>query len=355
MINYTLDFSLTTDLQRTQYISNICTSTEYTPKQYTQMADYILLASNKNNPNSPFIYPEEFSNPKREHKVESLEQLMEDTCFNEQNTFTIQKNIYRIPTRTVDRQKHTSIPNLNELWTIIDKIDNKLKQNPNSYKLQRTSIDLHKQQYSLLESAKPQFPTLYHIDNSNYYYNWHRGIPLQNGTYADLDLTNYHHMAKFLYYLPELVQYCKSDTTYKYLNSDLYTYITDTVQAIRNAALSPKHTLVLKLYWKDTPAKQIIDIVATKCGHRYNQSQISIMFNKSIAAKVAEEYAEIYYSRLYKNNPTKWRICLCCKQKKLLTPHNFGRFSNKPGGYSLYCKDCTKNNKSKKITATHSN
>lgn len=348
MINYNLNFSLTTDLERIQYISSLCSQATYTSKQYTQMADYILLASNKNNPDAPFIYPEEFSNPKRSHPTQSLDELMENPVFEDMQLYPICKPIYKTTPRSIDREKHSTIPNLSSLWEIIDKIDADLAKNPNNYKLQRTSIDLHKQQYSLLEVALPQFPLSFHVDNTKHYYKWHMGIPLQNGEYADLDLTNPNHMSKFLYYLPELIEYCNTDPSYKYLWSDLYVYIQDTLQAIRNAALSKKHLLVLTLYWKATPIKQIIDIVEKECNHKYNQSQISIMFNKSIATTIAEEYAEIYYSRLYKNNSSKWRICLCCKQKKLLNPHNFGRFSNKPGGYSLYCKDCASKNKNKK-------
>lgn len=340
MSTYDLDFSITTDVQRTKYISNICQKAQYTSKQYAQMADYILLASNKNNPQSPFIYPEEFSNPKREHNIESLDELIDNPIFNENCLGPIQRNIYKITPRSTNRQKHINIPNMQDLWDVIDKVDFKLKQNPDNYKLQRMSIDLHKQQYSLLEAENPQYPITFHVDYNNYYYKWHMGICLQNGEYADLDLCNVHHMAKFLYYLPELIAYCKQDTTYKYMYSDLYSYIQDTLQAIRNAALSEKHLTLLTLYWKDVPGKQIIEIINNKYHHKYNQSQISIMFNKSIATKVAEEYAEIYHSKLYKNDPSKWRICLCCKQKKLLSSHNFARFSNKPKGYSLYCKNC---------------
>lgn len=344
MPNYTLDFSLTTDEQRAQYISSICTSTQYTPKQYAQMADYILLASNKCNPDSIFIYPEEFSNPKRPHKQESLDELIENPLFDEQNINPIRRNIYKTAPRTADRTLHKNIPNMEILWQCMDEVDRKLKENPNSYKLQRMSIDLHKQQYALLESEQPQLPLTYRIDYSNHYYDWQNGIILENGEQINLDLCKTQHMAKFLYYLPDLCAYCDSDTTYKYIQSDLYTYIENTLQAIRNAALSPKHILLLNLYWKNIPGKQIIDIIQKVYHHKYNQSQISVMFNKSIAAKVTEEYTEIYHSIIYKNNPEKWRICLCCKQKKLLTPHNFGRFSNKPGGYSLYCKECAKKN-----------
>ena len=347
MSTYNLDFSLTTDEQRTLYISQICSQTTFTAKQYSQMADYILLASNKNHPELPFVYPEQFNNPKHTHTQESLDELLDNPVFEEQNISEIRKPIYKTTPRSIDKEKHNNIPNMQLLWDIMDKIDYKLKQNPNNYKLQRMSIELHKQQYTLLEIANPQLPPSFHIDYSNYYYNWNSGISLQNGDKGFLDLTKPQHMAKFLYYLPELCGYCDSDTTYKYLQSDLYTYIQDTLQAIRNAALCSKHTLLLNLYWKDIPGKQIIDIIEKKYHHKYNQSQISVMFNKTIATKIAEEYAEIYYARIYRNNPEKWRICLCCKQKKLLTPHNFGRFSNKPGGYSLYCKECTKkiNNK----------
>ena len=77
--NYTLDFSLTTEEQRCEAITSICSQSTFTCKQYTQMADYILLAKN---PNSDLkIYPEEFRSPYSIHEEQSLDEIMDSSLY----------------------------------------------------------------------------------------------------------------------------------------------------------------------------------------------------------------------------------------------------------------------------------
>ena len=347
-MNYTLDFSLTTDTARTEYISSICSSTTYTSKQYTQMADYILLASNKNNPQAPFIYPEEFSNPKREHSQESLDELLDDSLT--ENDYTIlestiqpiQPTIYKKTQRKIDRNNPIlrDNPYMQQLWTEIDNIDSILSTTTN-HKLSKLSISLHKQQYDLMESLMPQWPSYIPSPKKHSpYFNWQRGIQLIDGSYADLDLTDYTHMAKFLKLYPELVHYCTPEVSSHYITSELYTLLSDTQQAIRNAALSPLYLDVLYAYWTNWNGKQILSYINNKYGKKYNQPTLSTMFNTTIAKKISTEYAEIYWERLYRNVPEKWRVCNCCGKLKLLNSYNFHRASGKPKGFSLTCKAC---------------
>lgn len=350
MSTYNLDFSLTTDLQRTQFISQICSSSTYTQKQYTQMADYILLAGNKCHPDSPFIYPEEFSNPKRTHVQDSLDEILNDID-NDYNFSTIESNmrpiqptVYKKTNRKIDRNNPIlkNNPHLQQLWQEIDRIDNILSTTTN-YKLSKLSIALHKQQYDILESILPQWPVS--IPSSSpysHFFNWKRGIELENGEYADLDLCLHSHMAKFLKFLPELMYFCSYDSSPHYMESDLYTYITDTIQAIRNAALSPLQFDILLLYWRGLEGKFILNYIENKYHIHYNQPTLSTMFNTTIAKKISVEYKEIYEEKLYKNCPEHWRICTKCGRRLLLSTYNFHRASGKPQGFSLVCKQCRK-------------
>lgn len=350
LTNYNLDFTLTTDIQRTKLISSICKQGTYTPKQYTQMADYILLAGNKCHPDSPFIYPEEFSNPKRTHVQNSLDELMEnseneiDFSTLEYNLRPIQPTIYKKTPRKIDRNNPILQNNLQmqQLWSEIDRIDNILACTTN-YKLSKLSIALHKQQYDLLESLLPQWPVS--IPSSSLhpnFFHWHAGIQLRNKQYADLDLTNHTHMAKFLKFMLELDEYCNYDTSPYYIESELYTLLTNTKLAIKKANLTPLQQDVLRLYWEGQDGKKIIQFLYAKYNKKYNQPTLSTMFNYTIAKKICTEYKEIYEEQLYQNCPDHWRICTCCGIKKLLSAYNFHRASGKPKGFSLICKECFK-------------
>lgn len=346
-MNYNLDFTLTTDVQRTKLISSLCEQTEFTPKQYTQMADYILLAGNKNHPDLPFIYPEEFSNPKRTHIQDSLDELLEnpndyDFSSLELSLRPIQPTVYKKTPRKIDRNNPILKNNaqMRQLWDEIDRVDNILSTTTN-YKLCKLSIALHKQQYDLLESIMPQWPAPIPLAPLYVsFFHWYRGIELKNRQYADLDLTNYLHMAKFLKFFPELIDYCSYSNSPRYMESDLYTLLTNTKLAIEKANLTPLQQDVLRLYWLKQNGKDILQFIYTKYNKKYNQPTLSTMFNYTIAKKISVEYKEIYEEQLYRNCPEHWRICTCCGTKKFLSAYNFHRASGKPKGFSLICKEC---------------
>ena len=340
--DYILDFSLTTEQDRCTAISSICSQTTYTPKQYTQMADYILLANKQNN-----IYPEEFHSPHISHDIQSLDELMDDPIqcdIIENSAQSISRSIYYKPKRLINRKNplFSSIPGIQELWKTIDLYKEKLQQNPSDWHLKRLYISLCQQQYSLLDAAiPPQYP-LPHPKPRKQFFEWYKGVLLENGQYANLDLTNPSHMAKFLIHLPSLIEYCDD------METDLYELISDTKQAIAASKLTSLQQDVLHLYQCGATCKQMQDFIFTHHNRKISQSYSAIILYNQVAPKVSTEYSEIYYSRLYRNNPSKWRICLCCKQKKLLTKHNFHHFSSKPNGFSLICKECVAKKKENK-------
>ena len=342
MPTYTLDFSLSTELDRCAAITKICACTTYTQDQYTQMADYILLANKQNN-----TYPEYFKSPSVQHTAESLDSLLDDPLtvdFVENCATPVQKSIYKKNRRKIDRDNtlYQNIPGMTELWTLIDYYKEKMNSESSSlaWRTKRLLISLYQQQYSLLETYFPENiyinNTIYHAHSlpQKQFYQWYAGILVESGI-AHIDLCNPQHMAKFLLLYPALKDYCTSD------NCDLYEMLADTEQAYLKAKLTPLQCDVLTLYHRGKSGIEISFYLKQHYNRTLTQYYISIIFNKQIAAKIAEEYAEIYHSRIWANDPTKWRVCLGCKQKKLLTKHNFHHFSNKPGGFALYCKECT--------------
>ena len=349
MATYTLNFSLTTDYDRCSYISTICSQTTYTQKQYSQMADYILLAYNKQENCSTFIYPEEFNNPKRLHPIESLDELLENSENDEvpivlESTIQpIQPNIYKREVRKIDRcdYKIASLPNMQTIWNTIDNIkltlDSIDSQSRKYYNLHKLMVQLQQQQYSILESCMPLKPLLYPVPPKQEMYNWENGILLENGEKAYLDLCNPSHMSTFLYMLPSLFFYCADKPS-----STLYELVHDTIAALHNTPLTSIHWDILTLHYNGMGNGYITQYINKKYNKKYSQAYVSTILHKQIPAKVVPEYTEIYFSKLYSNYKPMWRTCLSCHQTKLLTPHNFFRKSNKPGGFSMRCKECDK-------------
>lgn len=349
MTTYTLNFSLTTDTDRLNYIAQVCSQTTYTAKQYSQMADYILLASNKNHPDLPFIYPEEFSNPKRAHTTESLDELLEDKEENdlpsilESTLQPIQPSLYKREMRKIDRSNPTiaALPNMQFIWDAIDNIKLSLatldKNSRKFYNLHKLLIQLQQQQYSILECCLPLRPILYTIpvQQKSEMYHWENGILLQNGSRAYLDLTNPDHMSEFLLMLPSLLEYC-SEKPY----STLYELVHDTIAAIHNTPLTNIQLDILSLHYSGKGNSEITSFINNKYDKKYSQSYISTILHKQIPNKIIPEYTEIYFTKLYKDYKPMWRTCLSCHQTKLLTTRNFLRKSNKPGGFSMRCKEC---------------
>ena len=344
MSTYNLNFSLTTDEQRCEFIASICSQTTFTSIQYAQMADYILLGKNTTS-TTCIIYPEEFSSPHIIHTEPSLDELMDNpelTDIVDAQVQPISYSIYKKNIRKINRANpaHAAIPGMADLWNSIDHYKQLLDKEPNNYKLKKLYISLCQQQYSLLEEYLPNKPAIPHTHSQKNFFEWQKGILLNNGEYADLDLCKSSHMAKFLIFLPDLREYCTN------LATDLAQLIQDTEQALRQTVLSPLQQDILMLYQTGKTAKEMQKFIQEHHNRKITQAYLSVIMYNQIAEKVAFEYSDIYYSRIYKNNPQKWRICLCCKQKKLLTNHNFHKYSNKPGGYSLYCKECVKRKKS---------
>ena len=345
---YTLNFSLTTDNDRNNYIKEICSQTTYTAKQYSQMADYILLAYNKNHPDLPFIYPEEFSNPKRPHKTESLDELLEENGDElpltlEATLKPVQPTVYKKETRKIDRSNSTiaALPNMQFIWECIDNIKNSLttldKTSRKFYNLHKLLVQLQQQQYSILECCLPLKPITYTIpvQHKSEMFHWENGILLEDGSRAYLDLTNPDHMSTFLYMLPSLLEYC-AEKPY----STLYELVHDTIAAIHNTSLTEIQQDILSLHYSGKGNSEITSFINNKYDKKYSQSYISTILHKQIPNKVIPEYTEIYFTKLYKDYKPMWRTCLSCHQTKLLTPRNFLRKSNKPGGFSMRCKEC---------------
>ena len=341
MSTYTLNFSLTTEEQRCEAITSICSQSTFTPKQYTQMADYILLAKN---PNSNLkIYPEEFHSPYVLHDEQSLDEFMDDPILEQilDTSKPITHAIHPTKKRKIDRsnKQYAAIPGMQQLWNDIDSLKSICATSTASHTQHHLLIELYKQQYSLLESFIP---------NDNYLSptpNFFNNYKLSSSYKEKLCEPSY--MARFLIQLPLLI-----DLSYN--NEELDDLVSLVRQALSLVTLSPLQQDILLLYQKATPTKEALAYLSSHY-RPISQSYMSIILYKQIAVKVVDEYSELYHKQLWANDPTKWRTCICCKQTKLLTKHNWYHFSNKPQGFALTCKECTKAKKEAKRNAKLNN
>ena len=339
--NYTLDFSLTTEEQRCEAITSICSQSTFTCKQYTQMADYILLAKN---PNSDLkIYPEEFRSPYSIHEEQSLDEIM-DNPFLEQILDTskpLSSATYGTKKRRIsrDNKQHANIPGMQQLWHDIDNLKEICSTSSATHAQHHLLIELYKQQYSLLESFLPN--DNYSTPIPNFFHNYKL-----SSLYKE-KLCEPTYMGRFLIQLPLLIEL-------SYHNEELEDLIHLVRQALSLITLSPLQQDILTLYQKAIPTKQALAYLSSHY-RPISQSYMSIILYKQIATKVVEEYSELYHREVWANDPTKWRTCICCKQSKLLTKHNWYHFSNKPQGFALICKECTKAKKEAKHNAKLNN
>ena len=343
MSTYTLNFSLTTEEQRCEAITSICSQSTFTSKQYTQMADYILLAKN---PNSDLkIYPEEFRSPYSTHEERSLDELMENPFLEDvvNASKPLSHAVYNHKKRRIDRNnpKHAIIPGMTQLWQDIDNLKNYCTTSTATFSQKRLLIELYKQQYSLLESFIPNDGF---SNSSPMHFN---NKPSLSPTYLE-KLHEPTYMGRFLTQLPILTELAKS-------NDDLDEIVSLVRQALSLVTLSPLQQDILMLYQTQTPTKQALNYILTHHNRTISQSYMSIILYKQIAVKVVDEYLELYHKELWADDPTKWRTCICCKQTKLLTKHNWYHLSNKPQGFSLICKECTQAKKEAKHNAKLNN
>ena len=288
------------------------------------MADYILLA----NPDK--IYPEQFRSPYVIHDEQSLDELMdnvETADIVEAFCTSITQAKHAPSKRKIDRNNptHAAIPGMTELWNTIDNV----RESASTYVQKRLLIDLYKQQYTLLEAYSPNIPHYSHATHN------HADESIPDEYYEKLCSPQY--MAKFLIYLP-------------HLNSslELQELVELVQQSISLADLTPLQQYILSCYQNNAPTQQTLSNIYTFFGRKISQPYLSNVLYKQIAPRVSTEYSELYHRQIWADDPTKWRTCICCKQKKLLTKHNWYHFSNKPQGFSLVCKECTKLNKMNK-------
>lgn len=278
----------------------------------------------------------------------SLDALLESPKCDESEFKPVERDIYKKAKRTINRNnpKHAAIPTMQQLWDAIDSLDNWYNSvkdtHDQAWLIRRWNIELKQQQYLLLESALPNIVAPYSKGTINSkFLPWYDGIILKSGIRVFLDLSNPHHVEAILNEYSKLRKYAwqEPDADINYILDELET-------AIDQAKLQPSRRDILIWRIDGVPMAEIAKRLTALYGQQYNYSPnyLSTIFTQQICSRIALSALNLIQQREYADDPTKWRTCIVCHERKILSPYNFIRRSSHIGGYSIRCKDCEKGN-----------
>ena len=397
-----LDFSIEQSTDRAEFVSAFFSENpDYKPTQseLDTLSNYILYGKDEDGTSVVDRGEVEIETKYKSYskrKAESLDELMETPGFNENTVVT--KYIYRHPKPTIDKEADANIPGMKELWQSIDRVayilgmcngdiepDDTMApvrvENYTStdlYKLKHHLIDMRKQQYVLKEA----YGGTEHLFNPNVTksaqlasapldpIDWERvwfyplglvDVPRDNrwvspqdyeekispwDRFMDLGLLKGYQVIDFtngehIYLLTKAYQDLsvaadqENDGTCAAILKTLKFYVD-------KAKLSEARQLIWELKCGQANNEFIRKEVNSKFGTSYNENYISTLFKQNICTEVAAAarlHADYFINRA---DPTSWKICSGCGQRKLRDTREFMRKSKSSDGLASRCKECEK-------------
>lgn len=321
---------------------------------------------------------------------ESLDELMESPTFDER-VFVTEKNRYKTIKPKIDRDKDSDIPDIGELWEVIDYYQHLIDVNKGKiedpdarklssmelYKLSHMVIDLRRQQFYMRDSVKPTIcmfgtsakknpiknetaipwdleesdfsiaPLGVLINGNQRFYN-----PKECGDSVDY---SYNKDAKYLidfrnsehiYYLLEnyedlrISSIDKPESTIGFLLDTLDFYISI-------AKLNEVKTIILDYKKAKVPNETIRQKLTNDLGVTHSANYISTIWKQRICGDIAAAASLHYDYYLNRNKPFAWKKCNQCGEFKLKDTREFMRKSRSSDGLANRCKECDKENRQK--------
>lgn len=383
---FQLDFNLSTDSERRDYISKFDLS-NLSEKELELCANYILYgkdATGKSLVDKKYIYIEPKYSTYNSKRPESLDQLMENPNFE----IPVNKIRYKTVKPTIDRSKDKDIPTIKEMWENIDELQHLLDANTGKikdenakkltdtqiYRLKHILVDIRKGQYYLKDIFKP---TIGRAQNKLTYipYEDEEDTPW-NDPHSDyafaplglIDRTGYGFAAFYDYkdldYVPNLynekakyiVDFRKEEHIYRLLeryedlecarrkgDTNLIENILETLNYyIARANLAPQHYVIIRMKIRKKPNKEIAQTVNELFGTRHTENYISTLWTKKICVEIANAAILHYDEFLARGDENAWKVCNTCGESKLKDPRLFVRKVTTRDGLSNRCKICDK-------------
>lgn len=384
-----LDFSLSTALERAEYIQTYMDPTaNYTSKELETISNYLLFGKDKDG-KSPVdrkdIQIKTKHNSYARKEAESLDALMEKPTFDERS-FKPSTTRYKTLKPTIDRTKDGDVPGMKELWKIIDEIQylidvNKGKVEDESvrkltsaelYEYQHYLIELRRQQFILRDSVKPvicrtktNVTPVY--DDYDTAIAWDDELsdfaiaPLGLLTAATearftnpriLEEVDYHYNenAKYVLDFREPLHIYELFEEYDGLETDAVLDVESTAASIirtlnfyrERAHLSKEQERILDLKIRHVSNQTITETIAKEFGATHSANYISTIYKQKICGKIAEAATLSYDYYLNREIATAWKMCTCCGEYKLRDTREYMRRARASDGLSSICKICDK-------------
>ena len=366
-----LDFKLERDVERIDFIKTHLADKNFSKKELETMANYILFGKNENGKNivdEGLVEIETKYKTYKRKSAESLEELFENPTFDENSLREVKRNIYTNPKPELNKNN----PALQGILTEIEKwqhiynvatgkeTDESIpsKTPTEIYKIKHFLIELKKEQYLIDDCSKSVIqvftPQKINSEKKNIFAkplglkigNMDRFENPLNDKKSCFELVDDKEAIDFedprhVYWLLEFYDVLVEESV-KNPYSDLK-YLKDTLDFyIAKTKLAESRLDILKLKKSKMSNRYIVNYLKNKYRSNYCENYISTIYTKEICKKISDTVTSHKEEWLNRNNPSAWKICQCCKQKKLRTPKNFTRKKSNVDGYSTKCKECEK-------------
>lgn len=401
---FSLDYSLELYAERKQIVDGIIEFYErkgrVVPQKYLDLlSNYLLCGAEKSGELSPVQRKEvelEGNSKKPRAREKSLEELLESPTFNETATFRTSGIIYKTPKPNFDRARQQSLGNSSAflpLWSEIDKIDRLLRlhdgydvSNPTNnerfraetlsrtavYQLRHLLVELRKEQYTIGDSVSPalqlkaglqpvyrggetdrslgfgteDYPVLplgiYQKGNRVFEaYDDPRAPELEfspeQAPQLSLDFRNPQHVYLLNEFREELEEFAIGDS-----ESTIPSLYQTFDWFAREANLTPKQELVLKLKSLGYTNQFISEQILEKFGVKIQPAYISTIYTKQVCLGIAEKATLIYDTYCARKDGKKFQVCRCCGRRLFLDSRVYSKNKRMASGLEKVCKECQK-------------
>lgn len=343
----TLDYTLNTAKERTEYVKSIINSLpeeELTEQYITILSNYILSVKEKGKKKKFLTDNRLVTINKREISFQGMAENLDSGEDGIYNLITNDKNILFTPKISITKKDLEEIPELRNLKKEIEKTEEKFKKasGKDKYNLKKQLIEMRQDQYVIKNSYRKPI-TFMNIRKSFSKIDFNENIKIENGEIKSdgiISLFNPLHVRCLLnnYSILKEESYGKFWTDSYYIISDLENLIDS---AIKNKYPILFDLLVYKIDGKSN--EEISCLLNQKYKIKYSVEHISFLWTKKIP-KIITEKAESDYIDWWFTEKEKgvWKKCSKCGKIKLANKKYYTK--NGKGFYSI-CKECRNSDK----------
>lgn len=324
---------------------------------------------------------------------------MESPTFDEGEVFK-EKPVYKTVKPSIDKEKAAKIPEMKELWEVIDKQQRILDENEGKipktdetptlnqrqiYMLKHHLIQLRTHQYYLMDAYYPTVKMMRQNKGDFYrdplmsqmtYPIFPRGVMLEENDLFFKEPRRYNNGVPARAFDPEQIEELKAkgkpyfnflDENHLYYlilhYQELKGYISDEPASplwgliwtldfyIETAKLSEQQRLIVEGKRAGLSNKEIQDRLQNELGISHQVNYISTIWKKSV--KLITEAVELNYDEwLCKDYNKVWKRCSCCGKEKMRDTRVFCQKAKSLDGFTSRCKACDAQKRLEKKKAT---